>query len=273
MNRRVQALVLRRIPYGDTSLVLHVYSREAGRLGLMAKGVRRHTGGRPAAPADVALQSGHLVELVIVVREGRDLQILREAEVLDDFRGLRGDYARLMSGLAVIEALERTQLPEHADPPLFDAAAAVLRLAAGDCPRPQNLVYWFLLFLLAHSGYGLDLAACGGCGRPWEDFRDRAGGGLDPRDGRAHCPDCRGGREALALSPALWRVLNFLLNRPPERVAAREITRGTRRELGALLAALLRAHLAPGLELRGLAMAEDLETSNNLREQHGRADP
>ncbi|MDP2360968.1 MAG: DNA repair protein RecO [bacterium] len=268
MNRRVQALVLRRIPYGDTSLVLHVYSREEGRLGLMGKGVRR-----PRQGLDAVLQTGHLVELQLLVREGRDLQLLKEADLVDDFRGLRTDYARLMSGLAVVEALEHTQLPEHADPVLFDTAAATLRLAAGDCPRPQNLIYWFLLFLLTHSGYGLDLAACAVCGRPWEDFRRLAGGGLDAREGRARCPDCRSGREEAALTPALWRVLHFLLHRPPDEVAGREITAETRRQLGELLALLLRAHLAPGLDVRSLAQAWELETTTtNTRERNGRED-
>lgn len=263
MNRQVQALVLRRIPYGDTSLVLHVFSREAGRLGLMAKGVRR-----PKSLLDPVLQTGHQVELQLAVREGRELQFLKDADLVEDFRGLRRDYARLMTGLAVCEALERTQLHEQADPQLFDTAAAVLAVAAGSAPRPQNLVYWFVLFLLTHSGYGLDLEACSVCGRPWEDFRRRPGGGLDPREGRVRCPDCRPGREETGISPALWRALRFLLHAPPEEVARREITPATRRHLRALLELLLQAHLAPNLELQGLREAEDLESSN--REKDGK---
>lgn len=264
-ERRVQALVLRRIPYGDTSLVFHVFSREAGRLGLMAKGVRR-----PKSRLDPVLQTGHLAELQLLVREGRELQLVKDADLLEDFRGLREDYARLISGLTVVEALERTQLPEQADPALFDTAVAVMGLMAGPSPHPQNLVYWFLLFLLTHSGYGLDLAACSVCGRPWEDFRQRDGGGLDPREGRARCPDCRPGREETGLPPALWRVLHFLLHATPEEVGRREITPATRHLLGTLLDLLLKAHLSPQLELQGLRQAEELETTLNTREKHGR---
>ena len=252
MNRRLHALVLRRIPYGDTSLVLHVFSREAGRLGLMAKGVRK-----PGSRLDPVLQSGHLAELQVMLREGRELQFLKDADLLEDHRGLRRDYARLMTGLAVCEALERTQLPEQPDPVLFDTACRLLALAAGEAAHPASLVYWFVLFLLTHSGYGLDLEACSACGRPWEDFRRREGGGLDPREGRARCPDCRPGREETGLSPALWRVLHFLTHAAPEEASRREITPGTRRELRGLLELLLRAHLAAGLELRGLREAEE----------------
>lgn len=265
MDRRVRALVLRRIPYGDTSLVLHVHTREAGRLGLMAKGVRR-----PKSRLESVLQTGHLVELQLLVREGRDLQLLKDADLLDDFRGLRRDYPRLLGGLLICETLERSQLPEQPDSLLFDTAVHVMSLAAGDCPRPQNLVYWFLLFLLSHSGYGLDLEACSVCGRPWEEFRLREGAGLDPREGRVRCPDCRPGGEETGLPPALWRVLRFLLRRSPEEVARREITPATRSLLRVLLENLLRTHVSPTFELRSLRQLDDLETrTETTREGHG----
>ncbi len=268
MDRRAQALVLRRIPYGDTSLVLHVHTRETGRLGLMAKGVRR-----PKSRLEPVLQTGHLVELQLLVREGRELQLLKDADLREDFRGLRRDYVRLLSGLLVCEILERTQLPDQPDPLLFDTAVAVLRLAAGTSPRPQNLVYWFLLFLLSHSGYGLDLEACSRCGRPWEEFRHREGAGLDPREGRVRCPDCRPGGEETGLPPALWRVLRFLLHSPPEEVACREITPGTRVLVRTLLETLLHAHLSPMLELKSLRQLDELETTTETtREGHGDED-
>jgi DNA repair protein RecO (recombination protein O) len=265
MDRRLRALVLRRIPYGDTSLVLHVFSREAGRLGLMAKGARR-----PASRLDPVLQTGQLVELQLSVREGRDLQILKDADLLDGFPGLRRDYARLLPGLLVAEALERTQLPEQPDAHLFDAAVHVLGLAAGPCPQPANLVYWFLLFLLSHSGYALDLEACSACGRPWEEFRHRPGAGLEAREGRARCPDCRPGGAETGLPPALWRVLRFLLHSSPEEAARREITPGTRVMLRGLLETLLRAHLSPTLELRALRQLDELTPCIEVdREGHG----
>jgi DNA repair protein RecO (recombination protein O) len=268
MDRRVRALVLRRIPYGDTSLVLHVLTREVGRLGLMAKGVRR-----PKSRLESVLQTGQLVDLQVLVREGRDLQLLKDADLVDDFRGLRGDYLRLLSGLLVCETLERTQLPDQPDPLLFDTSVSTLGLLAGDCPRPQNLVYWFLLFLLSHSGYGLDLEACSQCGRPWEDFRLRTGAGLDPREGRVRCPDCRPGGEETGLPPALWRVLRFLLHGSPEDVARREITPGTRILLRNLLETLLRTHVSPTLELKSLRQLDELEMSaENSREGHGDED-
>lgn len=226
-DRRCSAIVLRRIPYGDTSLVLHVFSREAGRFGLIARGVRR-----PKSTLDAALQTGHLVELNYLVKEGRDLQLLKEADLIDDWRGLRRDYERLLGATGICEILERTQLEDQPDGRLFDASLATLATLAGDCPWPLNPVYWFVFNLLGHSGYGLDLERCSACGRETPAFQSRPGAALDRRGGRLWCPDCRPGSEALDLPPRLLRVLRFLGGCGPAEAASREMTRETRILLG-----------------------------------------
>jgi len=247
-DRRVRALVLRRIPYGDTSLVLHAFSRELGKVGLIARGARR-----PRSPLDPVLQTGHLVELQLLVKEGRELQLLKEADLVEGWPGLRGDYGRLLGAATVCEALERSQLPDHPDERLFDAALATLAALASDCPWPLNPVYWFVFFLLAHSGYGVDLERCAGCGRDAAGFQASAGAALDRRGGQLYCPDCRPGSEALDLPPRLLRALRFLARVPPAEAAAREITRETRLALGDWFETLAALHVERWRRLNGLA--------------------
>ena len=226
-DRRCSAIVLRRIPYGDTSLVLHVFSREAGRFALIARGARR-----PRSALDSVLQTGHQVELQVLVKEGRELQLLKEADLVEDWRGLRREYERLLGAAGVCEVLDRTQLPDQPDERLFEASLATLATLAGDCPWPLNPIYWFVFFLLGHSGYGLDLERCGGCGRETTAFAALPGAALDRRGGQLWCPDCRPGSEALDLPPRLLRVLRFLGGCGPAEAASREITRDTRVQLG-----------------------------------------
>jgi DNA repair protein RecO (recombination protein O) len=247
-DRRCRALVLRRIPYGDTSLVLHVFSRELGRFGLIARGARR-----PRSPLDSVLQTAQLVDLQLQVKEGRELQLLKEADLVDDWRGLRRDYARLLGATGVCELLERTQLPDQPDEPLFETAQAVIGVLAGDCPWPLNPVYWFLFYMLAHSGFGLDFEHCGACGRETAGFAGQDGAALDRRGGLFTCPDCRPGSEVLDLPPRLLRVLRFLAECGPEGAAQREITLATRVALGDWLEALAAIHFERWRPLNSLA--------------------
>ena len=250
---RVQALYLRGIPFGDTSLVLRLYSREAGTQSLLAKGARR-----AGSPLLSVFQTGQLIEVVHYQRAGKDLQLLKEASVLEDFRGAREDYDRLLAYTALVEALDHSQLPGHADEGLFDGAVRCLRQVAGNCPHPVNALYWFLLFLLGRSGYYIDLERCAGCGRETGSFVKSAGVRLEKLGGGLYCPDCSGRMNSISLSPRLVRVLHFLASSDLDTVTSKVITLETRAPLGLLLDSLLSTHLE---HWRGLESLERCASS------------
>jgi len=85
---RDAALLLRRIPYGDTSLIVHILAREHGRISLMARGARR-----AKSPFRAALAP--LCELVLSWRPGRTgmgtlVDVERGMALLDEPRNLEG---------------------------------------------------------------------------------------------------------------------------------------------------------------------------------------
>lgn len=249
---RLTALLLRIIPYSESSVVLHAFSRERGQMSLMARGVRRK--GSKLAPL---LQSGHLLELQVLEKEGRDLQLLKDADLLDAFAGARERYDALLCRSAVLELLERSQLPEQAEPDLFDQAHWVLdRSSRADCSWPLNLIYWFLLYLLVHSGYGLSLGACSGCARELQEFWKEPGSELERAQGLLHCPACARNAHGDQLAPQLLRALYFLSRAEPEKIQSREITLKTRVQLGHLLGGLFREHVNGNAELLSLKEAE-----------------
>jgi len=85
---RDAALLLRRIPYGDTSFIIHVLAREHGRISLMARGARR-----AKSPFRAALAP--LCKLMIAWRPGRTgmgtlMDAERGAALLEEERSLEG---------------------------------------------------------------------------------------------------------------------------------------------------------------------------------------
>lgn len=246
--RREQAILLRCIPYGDTSLVVRLYGREQGAFSLLVKGFRR-----AGSPLPGILQTGHLLEVVHYWTPGRELNLLKEAAVIQDFRGARADYGRLLAYGALVEALDHSQPAGEGDGELFAGAVACLAEVAGDCPHPVNALYWFLLFLLGRSGYYIDLERCAGCGRDTASFATRAGSGLERQGGGLHCPDCSPRITSIPLDTRLVRVLFFLARSDPAAVTRREITGPTRASLGTLLDGLLATHLE---HWRGLGSLE-----------------
>src|SRR5207248_1992885 len=83
-NFKTEAVVLRSIRYGEADRILHLYTEERGRVGAMAKGVRRvksRFGGRLEP----------LFRVQLVLHEGRgDLCMVTSAETVAAHPALRG---------------------------------------------------------------------------------------------------------------------------------------------------------------------------------------
>jgi len=77
------AVVLRRYPYGESSLVVHVLTREHGRVALLAKGAYR-----PTSRYFGVLDFGATLELEYSRAPRSDLGLLRAGSVLRTRRGL-----------------------------------------------------------------------------------------------------------------------------------------------------------------------------------------
>jgi DNA repair protein RecO (recombination protein O) len=237
-EKKIEALILRRIIYSDTSLVIHYYSADNGRGAVIAKGVRKKN-----SRLDPVLQTGYIVELLFNEKANRDLHILRDADLINAYSGNRCSYERMLSSTAICEILDRSQLGAQEDQRLYVTARETLELIAGDCPYPVNHVYWFLLYTLAHSGYYLDINRCVNCGAETNSFLHDDGSTLDKRNGALSCPNCTYGHEVFNISTRILRVLLFLSNQDREGIGSREISSPTRKSLGELLNQLYHIHL------------------------------
>jgi DNA repair protein RecO (recombination protein O) len=175
--------VLRKFEYGETSQVLHLLTRDRGRVHCLAKGSLK--------PKSTFLGPLDLLEMgearIYPRREG--LSILGGFERETAFPGARRDLARLEAAFAVLEVLSEGSREEHADPDLFDLGVAALR-GLETCP-PERVPAYLLRFdlrALAALGVGPVLDACVVCGK------GLAGGKaplLSPARGGALCGECR----------------------------------------------------------------------------------
>lgn len=214
---RDEAVVLRTYKLGESDRIVVLLTAGRGKLRAVAKGVRR-TGSRLGG----RLEPGTHVQLQLY--EGRELDVVTQAEAVDQFRAIRGDLGRLRDALALLEAVDQVGREGEADARLFAMLLGGLRTLA---TRPAPLVvagfYWKLLAL---EGTAPMVDACVRCG---------AGSGLvalDLVDGGAVCRACLptgGGRravspEALALvARILGGDLAGALATPPGPLAA-EVT-------------------------------------------------
>lgn len=185
------AYVLHRRPYRETSLLVDLFARGAGRLRVVARGGRRsRLAGQPFVPLVVAWSG----------RGGLKTLIRAEPAV----PGTPAPPGRaLYLGLYVNELLMRL-LPEwDPHPALYEGYGRLLRGLAGQ-GEPEPLLRRFELQLLAELGYGfaLDRTADGTPLGADDCYRFVPGSGLMPASGKRHGPDSAGLRGCHLLAMA-----------------------------------------------------------------------
>ena len=209
-----EAVVLRSIRFGEADRVLHLYTSERGRIGAVAKGVRKTTsrfGGR--------LEPLSHVELVLHQGSG-ELQTITGVQLLRTHDATRTDYYRLSAGLIGAEAMLRLFPEQEQNERAFTALTRFLDLLdetphAADRPSLDPLALAFQLKLLWLSGYLPHLTSCAECGAD-----DGTLVGYSPRAGGAVCRTCAHAAEALALSGEGITGIEALLASPLADAAA-----------------------------------------------------
>jgi len=151
---RDEALLLRRIPFSDTSLICHFLTAEHGRITVMVRGARR-----PKSAFRASLEP--LYDLHISWRPGRSgmgtlTDIQRGRSLLEPSLSLHG-----LELLAIV-----SRLFQEGDPHGFNETKAALAMLA-ERGQQQGLMAaaWYLLDV---SGWLGDLSHCWHCGKAVE---------------------------------------------------------------------------------------------------------
>jgi DNA repair protein RecO (recombination protein O) len=201
---RTEAVVLRSLRFSEADRILHLYTLERGRVGAIAKGVRKTTSrfGARVEP---------LSQTECMLHEGKgELHTLTGASLIASHRGVREQPHRLGVALIGAEAMLRLFGEPEPNPRAFLALTRFLdaleELDGDGRPALDPLALAFQLKLLWLSGYLPHLEACVECGSNGELV------GFSPRGGGAVCS--RHARGALGLSSEGLAGVKRLLGSP-----------------------------------------------------------
>jgi DNA repair protein RecO (recombination protein O) len=213
---KTEAVVLRSFRLGEADRVLHLYTLARGRVGAVAKGIRK-TKSRFGA----RLEPLSHVELMLHEGSG-ELQTVTGVELLHSHHAAREQRYSLGVGLVGAEAMLRLFTEQEANARAFQALTRFLELLdelpdrAGRPPL-DPLALSFQLKLLWLSGYLPHLTSCANCGAtdvPLIGYSAAAGGAV--------CAACRA--DALALSPTGIAAIESMLARPLAEAGAAGVT-------------------------------------------------
>lgn len=198
-----EGIVLRRRDFGETSRIAVVFTKDAGKIQVNAKGARK-----PKSKFGAALEPLTRVEALYYHHDNKDLYTLSETSIITSHQEIRENDGAALYGLAMAEALDALTEPEEADSALYRLLGRSL-IALENRTNPETSFLHYLLHLSAAVGFKPHLFRCGGCGKEIEIGRNEVRFGIAA--GVAFCSNCEGAvADSYLLKPGVFGLLTYL---------------------------------------------------------------
>lgn len=195
-SSKVEAVILQHSDWGEADRLLRIFSREQGKLKIVAKGARRIR----------SRKAGHLepvTRVSLLLARGTGMWIVTQAETINAHLPLRADL--LLTGYACYftELIDRFTVEEEQNYELYQLLTRSLERLESPAD-PFLVVRYFEIRLLEHLGYRPELFHCVVCREPIQaqnQFFSYLQGGVV-------CPKCVG--QAIDAQPISMSVLKYL---------------------------------------------------------------
>lgn len=152
------AIVLRRINFGETDRICTLLTRERGKVSAIAKGARKPIS-RLAGPTEIMTYSR------MQLATGRSLDIITQVEVKDSFPSIRSDLRKIAHATYLMELVDRMTEEHERNSNLFDILLSSLYLM--ERPNdPEKITHMFELQFMRLLGYEPVLDQCVRCQQP-----------------------------------------------------------------------------------------------------------
>jgi DNA repair protein RecO (recombination protein O) len=229
---RTEAVVLRGINYGETSQIVTLFTRQMGKLAVMAKGARR-TKSRFGS----SLQPMSYIQVVFYYKGTRSVQTLSESSHVRPFHGITRSLESLSYGLQMVELVYALLQEEERNPIVFNLLIEVLERLNRTSTRLENLFHFYQLRLAAVLGFAPNIERT-----EVEQISTRGGvialdtGSILASDPGDAAGICRASRQAL-------RAFAIIARADLETVMGLRIDERTLAEVSRLVEAFLRYHV------------------------------
>lgn len=162
MEYRYTAVVLKKREVGETDRIYTFFTREAGKVSSIAKGVRKSE-----AKLAAALETGSQADIMVVRTRG--LGKIAGATLEQSFPALRQEFAALRLVLDALATVDRLVEPDERDEALYTLLIEYLKLmellvATGRSDKLVFITEAFFFQLFFHLGYPLELTVSAASG-------------------------------------------------------------------------------------------------------------
>jgi DNA repair protein RecO (recombination protein O) len=241
-----EGIVIRGVDYGESSKVVTLFTRENGKLAVMARGSKKARS-RLAAVSQLFTHGYYLC----TAGPGTGMPDLSQGDVVDSFRQLRQDLNATAYAAYMAELLDRLTHEREANPFLFQLLLHTFRYL-DEGRDAEILCRIFETKMLQIAGISPQLSACVGCGDQREPYA------FSILHGGLLCPACVSTDPyAIAVTPSIWKLLRLFQVFDLERLGEIEVKQATRSQLKHVLRSYMDEHL--DLRLKSRSFLDQME--------------
>ena len=249
---KAEAVVLRAIDCGNGDKLLSLYSKEHGKIRVMAHGAAKPYSRKRGA----TLPFSHSRFLI---SKGKELDSISQGELVEIFPHLRDDLEHIARASYLVELVDAFTPDGEPSTRLFNLLLTVMHLfTAGD---GDLLIRYFEMGIVTLQGYRPFLEQCVNCHASLTGeiyFSPDLGGVL--------CANCRqAGRQVLPLQRGALENMKLFLTWPPEKLQRLKLSPAARKQIKSLQQEYIRFILEK--ELKSAAFINTMQKSNLMYEK------
>lgn len=199
---KTEAIVLRKLDFGDSSRIIHLFTDDFGKLTAIIKGARSSK-----SKFGLVLDTINHVQLILYKKETREIQLVKEADLINHFPVIKENFERIQFASAMLELLFNLTVENEVHKKLFTGTVKALQLINDSEKDPKLYFTKYFIFFIREIGYAISLESCSICGK-----------GIQPNENLAFnydsglvCKDCKSDRLVhVEISKELFNLLTCL---------------------------------------------------------------
>lgn len=156
---QTEAVVLRGVDFSESSRIVTFLTPDRGKMACMARGIKR-----PKNQLGPLLETFNCLELVYYWKDGRSVQQLSEATLIDSWNGIKTDLDKITYGAFPLEIAYKVAHENEPSPELYNTLVQGFKSLCAWQGDVRFHVGWQVLQLLNISGFEPALEWCVECG-------------------------------------------------------------------------------------------------------------
>ncbi len=246
--QRTEAIILKTIPYGETSKILTVLTKDFGKISMLARGARD-----TKSKYGGSLELFTHVSVIFYERETRDMQYMSDVTVLNPFLHIHNELDRTYAALAILEMCNRVIHANEDSLAFFSLLIQTLEGLNRSDKRPINGLLYFMLQIAENLGFKIELDRCDYC----ENILNHEHLHFNVDRGRAVCESCPSSLQTFSgngdMSKETLAVLAQMARSKGNGIYNIALTDSTKNEIYFLLLRHLQYHIEELKQLHSLS--------------------